>query len=435
MERRNTLTRRSTWLTGFVLAGLALALAPSAQAQSFDICGCEGSPDSLGDFVSGDPETWPEGTQYSSGSSFIGLPPTEDGVHVFDNVTISNLPSGRQAYLYFQRNGKNSPATLLVSGNLVIGSGDQINVDGGPGTSGNGSVAGLGGNGSPGGFAGGDAAFPASNLETDGGAGVGPGGGLGSVGYAAGGGGVFVGTPELRPLLGGSGGGGGGATAGCSSGAGGGGGGGGAVLIAVNGTVTVTGSIEADGGNGGSTSNGNCATGGAGGSGGAIRILANQVVGNGGIFARGGAAGYLSNGGSPGVIRMEVISNSYGTNTDPVALRLAAPGPLANPITPMVAITAIDGAATPAEPIGYLGDMDMIVSAPGSIQMDLETSAVPSGTDVEVTVKPKLGDPPIVERVTLEAANCSAGVCTAAVNVDLDPGAYIVEARATFETP
>ena len=121
--------------------------------------------------------------------------------------------------------------------------------------------------------------------------------------------------------------------------------------------------------------------------------------------------------------------------TAPVAIRIAAPGPLVNPVTPTVAITNIDGALTPADPQGFLGEIDMIVAAPGSIQMDLETSSVPSGTDVEVTVKPKVGADPIVERVTLSAGNCVSGVCQASVLVDLDPGAYIVEARATFEAP
>jgi hypothetical protein len=425
------------WL-GLAL-GLALAALPGTTwAQSFDICGCEGSPDSLGDFDSRDQATWPPGTSWAGGGSpHINIPLPDDGVLVFDSILLANTPNGfNNAYLTFPPNAANTPVTLLVRGSVTIASSDQITLDGGNGTSGNTAVAGTGGSPSNGAFAGGDGAYPLSNLEFNGGAGVGPGGGSGALGFSAANGGTFVGVPELRPMLGGSGGGGGGsssASSGCSGG--GGGGGGGAILIAANGTINITGSIEADGGAGGGRGNSGCASGGGGGSGGAIRLVANSIVGNGGIFARGGPNGGSSNNGLNGIIRMEALSNTYGTNHTPVAIRIAAPGPLTNPITPTVAITGIDGAATPETPIGYLGRIDMIVPAPGAIQMDLETSAVPSGTDVEVTVKPKLGDPPIVERVTLDAADCAAGVCTAAVSIDLDPGAYIVEARATFETP
>jgi hypothetical protein len=60
---------------------------------------------------------------------------------------------------------------------------------------------------------------------------------------------------------------------------------------------------------------------------------------------------------------------------------------------------------------------------------------VPTGTDLEVTVKPKVGAPPFSQRVTLTPASCTGGTCNTAVSFDLAAGAYIVEARATFETP
>ena len=37
--------------------------------------------------------------------------------------------------------------------------------------------------------------------------------------------------------------------------------------------------------------------------------------------------------------------------------------------------------------------------------------------------------------MTLVAGNCLAGACIAASRFDLAAGAYIVEARATFQTP
>ncbi len=137
-----------------------------------------------------------------------------------------------------------------------------------------------------------------------------------------------------------------------------------------------------------------------------------------------------------GRIRMEAIFNTFAAdNTSPVAVRAPAPGPLVNPITPTVRITGIDGAATPANPIGFQNAVDMIVDAPGIIQVDLATTDVPAGTDVVVTVKPKVGAPPVSQNVTLAAGSCASGACVAATNFDLAAGAYIVEARATFQTP
>jgi hypothetical protein len=255
-------------------------------------------------------------------------------------------------------------------------------------------------------------------------------------------GGTFVGVPELRPLLGGSGGGGGRSITGTSNAsAGGGGGGGGAILIVANGTIDIQsgGQILADGGTGGNRYS-TPATAGAGGSGGAIRLLANRIQGSGTLYARGGAPGdtgtYGGNAGVAGRIRMEAIFNTFAAdNTSPIAVRAPAPGPLVNPITPAVRITGIDGAATPANPIGFQNAVDMVIDAPGVIQVDLATADVPAGTDVEVTVKPKVGALPVSQNMTLAAGSCTAGACVAATNFDLPAGAYIVEARATFQTP
>jgi hypothetical protein len=64
------------------------------------------------------------------------------------------------------------------------------------------------------------------------------------------------------------------------------------------------------------------------------------------------------------------------------------------------------------------------------------TTGVPSGTVVSVSVKPRVGGPPLVLTPTLEPASCNAaGDCTAAVAVDLPSGAFVIEARATFQRP
>ena len=79
-----------------------------------------------------------------------------------------------------------------------------------------------------------------------------------------------------------------------------------------------------------------------------------------------------------------------------------------------------------------------MLPAPGQTDIGLVTSGVPAGTVVNVTVKPRVGSPPIttplVTPVTL--TNCDAnGVCLANVSFNLAAGAYFVEARATFQTP
>jgi hypothetical protein len=133
---------------------------------------------------------------------------------------------------------------------------------------------------------------------------------------------------------------------------------------------------------------------------------------------------------------MEAITNTFAANnTSPVAVRAPAPGPLANPITPTVAITSVDGNAAPEHPVGFRNQIDLTVDAPGVIQIGLETQDVPAGTDVQLTVKPKVGAAPFSQNVTLAAGSCSGGACATTTSVDLAPGAYILEARATFQVP
>jgi hypothetical protein len=449
-------TRRPLYPLAGALAALALLAAPAAGAQQlFDFCGCAGSTESKGAFDSLDPATWTAvgavRTGTSSCDSSLRIPVPPDGVIVFDSLRLRNLPNigcgNINSRVFFQGNAANTPVTILVKGDIFIEGGDILDLNGDDGANGTTGAAGVGGAGGPGGFAGGDGAYQIVNFASDGGAGVGPGGGFGSVATprVAAKGGVFVGVPELRPMAGGSGGGGGHsaqAVAGCSGA--GGGGGGGALVLAANGTVTINGTIRANGGAGGTRANSSCTSGGGGGSGGAVRILANRIEGSGSVTANGGGDGCCggpsspegANAGAAGRVRLEAIANGFSVNgTSPVAIRAPAPGPLVNPITPTVRISAIDGALTPLEPIGYLGRIDMVVPAPGLVQIDLASTDVPAGTDLEVTVKPKVGGAPTSHRVTLAPAACNAGACSTAVSVDLAPGAYIVEARATFETP
>lgn len=447
-----TKTRRQRAQRALAVALALGGFAPGA-AGAFDFCACQGST-SLGDFDLGDPAKRLGAQLIASGCSPVfRMPVPDDGILVFDGFVtrpVTDTGCGSvQPVLVFQRNTANTPITILVKGDFTVGSSSTLSVTGGGGSNGSVGAAGVGGQGGPGGFAGGDAAYRKVTFSSTGGAGVGPGGGLGSVAtpFAPGEGGVFVGVPELRPLLGGSGGGGGHSSSdveGCSGG--GGGGGAGALLVAANGTITVNGTISANGGPGGrrnDSGGGGCSSEGSGGSGGAIRLITNTLVGSGTVTANGGARPGFSgteagSAGAAGRIRLEAINNQFRVDgTSPVAVRAPAPGPLENPVTPTVRITAVDGIPAPENPIGHQGrvDPELILPAPGVVQVDLRATDVPVGTDLEVTVKPKVGAPPFAQRVTLTPAACASGICNTAASFDLPAGAYIVEARATFETP
>ena len=423
-----------------LVCGLGVVVSPQVQ---LDVCGCKNNPASLGNFDTGDISTYPPGSTSTYNTVDIPLPP--DGVMVFNNIIVRERPPYVGGYGFtvrFIRNAANTPVTLLVSGDVTLGSYGSINVSGDNGVGANTNVLGKGGLGGPGGFRGGDGAYQLVNFASVGGAGLGPGGGAGGTGtyptngHAAGA--TFLGAPDLLPLVGGSGGGGGSSTdpaAGCAGG--GGGGGGGAILLAVNGTISFNGgNIVADGGAAGGGYY-YCASSGGGGSGGAVRILATTINGNGNVYARAGSGG--STAAQNGSIRLEALDNNLIVgNTNPLATRAAGPGPIVNPVTPTVAITSVGGQPIPQPPQGGLGNIDLVLPAPGQTDIGLVTSGVPAGTTVNVTVKPRVGvapnTTPIVTPVTL--TNCDAnGACIANVSFNLAAGGYFVEARATFQTP
>jgi hypothetical protein len=414
---------------------------PGVSLAQRDICGCAGNPNSLGAFDALDSTTYPPGT--ISGTRVLTIPLPEDGILIFDSFNVQPRPADIGFLpVRFARNAANTPVTLLVSGDVTIATSSEINVSGNSGSSGTSGVNGIGGLGGPGGFRGGDGAYQLVNFANDGGAGFGPGGGAPGTAspLTPGDGGTFLGVPELLPLLGGSGGGGGASTSGslnCSSG--GGGGGAGAILIAANGTITVNGTIRADGGSRGSRFNFSCSSFGGGGSGGAIRLVANMITGSGALSAFGGFPG------GPGAIRLEAFINTMlATSTNPVAGRAPAPGPVSNPLTPTVAITAVNGQTQSLAngqllselPQGGFGAVDVILSVPGVATIDLATSGVPTGTTIKVTAKPRVGGAPVDVETTLDPANCDAeGNCVAAAAFDLAAGAFVIEAQATFTTP
>ncbi|RRS34685.1 MAG: hypothetical protein OI74_04580 [Gammaproteobacteria bacterium (ex Lamellibrachia satsuma)] len=422
-------------------APIALGLlAWSGSAYSLDICGCAGNPNSLGDFDSAVEATWPAGTVRIG--QIITIPLPDDGVLIFDSFLVFDVPgSTTNAVINFQHNPANTVVTLLVSGDLTIAAGNRIDLNAVVGSRGSTASNGIGGLGGPGGFRGGDGAYQLVNFKNDGGAGLGPAGGDGAtldpVGASQAG--QFVGIPELLPMIGGSGGGGGRSDSvdlGCSGGGGGGGGGG--LLVAVNGTASIDGSINSNGASGGLYYFSTCASSGAAGSGGSIRVIAESITGVGTVNAlRGsGTAAY-------GAIRLEAFTNTLpGSNTTPVATRVPAPGPLANPITSSVAITSVAGEVVSQVngellselPQGWMGEVDILLPTPGIVAVDVASSEVPEGTTVDVVVKPSPGGLPFTETAIL--GNCDGfGGCTAQVSVNLAAGRYVIEAQATFQTP
>lgn len=447
-----------------VLAAVFLVTGgdPQPRAQvALDICGCASVPDAL-DFDTHDPADLIAVGATPNVFRSIVIPVPESGVLVFRNVRIRARTGGAtgvndsgQLFVSFARNAANSPVTILVQQDFIVEGttfGTFVSVDGARGGTGSSGGAGQGGVGGPGGFRGGDGAYPLVNFSRDGGAGLGPRGGApglvasfvsGNNGTGVGGDGLFLGVRELVPLVGGAGGGGGSSTAslnpgspsdgaGCS--AGGGGGGGGAILIAANGTITVgsSASLTANGGDRGDPNSSSCARWGGGGSGGAIRLVANRIAGSGQLSAQGGL-NIFSQRPNPGSIRMEAIVNEFSAdNTNPVASRSPAPGPLTNPLTPSVRITAVNGAPPPPNPQGAVGQVDVILPAPGITVIGFTTTGVPSGTVVDVTVKPRVGASALTASVPL--SNCDPdGSCAASATFTLGSGAFTIEARATFQ--
>lgn len=416
------------------LVALAIVLAPWAvDTQVRDICGC-GSIPNLPAFDSRNAATHPPGTVVSDTTVTLQVP--EDGIFRFSSFSARN-------HIRFSPNARNSPVTILVSGdvNLISTTGCCWNFDvrGQSGSTGTTNAAGIGGLGGPGAFRGGDGASRLIYGMSIGGAGFGGGGGQGGdqVTGCGGRGGQFFGALDLIPLVGGAGGGGGCSFSDTCSAGGGGGGGGGGLVIAANGTITINDyQLLADGARGGDPDNGSCAWGGGGGSGGAIRLLANRLVhvNNANIFARPGGGAYQAPAGSPGRVRLEAMDGSALTafSTDPPAQRIVGPTPLADPVSPTVTVTSVGGNAVPAVPQGGVGSIDVVVPVSGITPIDVSTTGIPGGTTVLVTVKPRRGAHPISETVPLSGCT-GAGGCQATAMFNLAAGTYVVEARATFQ--
>jgi hypothetical protein len=429
---RHHFTRRLATFGSAVLSCLLLSVTTYAQ----------------GGFVSG--STGADGAFNPTESQTVQLP--ESGVF---NFTTINIPAN--VTIRFARNSRNTPVTILATGNITIAG--TIDVSGSPGT----SV--LGGAGGPGGFNGGAGGPTAVNGPSSPGVtGDGPGGGAGGRGssepniFGTGGGGGFgvpgspggsadsrvtngaggpkYGLPTLLPLIGGSGG--GGETGHGSAGAGG-GGGGGALLIATSGTIGFgsTGFIHiaARGGNGQI----NSSFGSGGGSGGAIRLMANGISGD---FRVDGGGGFgASNGGhgGGGYVRIEAFNlNSF--NIQPIntgaslpRITTATPGVVTPTNQPSIRIVSVAGIAPPNQPNGSLqGGPDIILPAnqANPVNVSLAASNIPLGTTLQVTLTPENG-PRVVTQSTALTGTLSSSTATASIT--LPDGISVIQASGTID--
>ena len=246
-------------------------------------------------------------------------------------------------YLSFVPNPNNTPVIIRATGNVTFNGGTFITVEGSPGVRAFGLVAGQGGQGGPGGYRGGEGG-DGGIAPTKGGDGLGPGGGVGGLinqnsltgakflttGVTIGTTAIPAGNDLLSTFRGGSGGGGGGGRTNLEAG-GGGGGGGGAVLIAANGTITVSGTVTA---NGGGNENICCnpRTAGTPGTGGIVRLVAATIAGGGNLTATSGGNICRETltgcppGSASGIVRLEAITISYTGGSAGIVQAASVPG-------------------------------------------------------------------------------------------------------------
>lgn len=387
-----------------------------------------------------------------------------DGILEYTSI---DIPAGIS--VTFSKNALNTPVTLLVSGDATINGTIDVSGSDAPASAGAGDGNlgddGLPGEGGPGGFDGGRGGMADDSTGADSPriaqAGIGPGGGFPTISYldnisCHGSGGSFgtlgtvswsscngapgptYGNDDLLPLVGGSGGSGGGGRQ--STGGSGGGGGGGALLIAVSGTLTIAGGgeIVANGGRSGDVGHDNSLSSGGrvggGGSGGGIRLIATNLAGSGSVSATGGRMGAY-NGyswneyGGKGRIRLEAENFTFSGASNP-AYSLAEPGQLVISGMPTIRIASVAGTAAPAEPSGH-GDIVLPSDAPNPVEVGLETTNVPVGNTITVTVSPPRGHPFSVVSSALQGSEANA---TATASVDIPDGPSVLLATLSFST-
>jgi hypothetical protein len=398
----------------------------------------------------------------------VPLPPS--GVLQYRSI---NIPPG--VTVTFQRNATNTPVVLLVQENVTLAGTIDISGADAPPAGSSGSIAddGKPGLAGPGGFDGGRGGGIG---RVRGSAGLGPGGGspgyvaqctsgaylagathgafssaTGTLGFTLSASGCDqaynpvpgaqpYGSTELLPLVGGSGGGGGAGWLNFSGA--GGGGGGGAILIAASGTVNVanTGVIRANGGRGGDVGGYGAGSPGGAGSGGAIRIIATAITGAGQLLATGGQGGTITattgafswsfgGAGSPGRIRLEAQTYTRTGVNNPSTTPLTSVGAIYVPNTPTLRIAKVAGQTVPSQPTGNR-DVLLAADTPNPVTVEFETSGIPPGNTVLLTVAPPSGEAFNRRSPALVGDSNSA---TASVSVDLPAGNSTLSATVTYQ--
>lgn len=369
-----------------------------------------------------------------------------DGVAVPAGVTVRFLNHESRAPVVWL-----SQTDVLITG--------TIDLNGGPGHHYNESrTPSLPG---PGGFAGGRGGDTGSDASS----GFGPGGSVGGFpdsdgsggGYAtlgatgvcfSGPGGPTYGNSTVLPLIGGSGGSGGQNSHTPAAGAGG-GAGGGAILIAANGTITLTGLVRANGGLGGNRSSTDlnyCTqyeyysyAAGGGGSGGAIRLIADRVEGAGRLRAEGGGGGRLgggsTHGGMGGFGRIRVEGNAISITDPGNPLFIPEQPTFVFPPShyPSLRARTLGSQLIPVDPSALytdaVNDPDVRIATTEPVSMQIEAKNVPEGTTVQIRIKPVSGAPSVFTSSPLVD---SEGVLKATADVEFPRGFSIVQLRATF---
>lgn len=418
------------WLAMCLLLGLT---AHTAQAQ--------------GTFNSG--STGADGAFNPTQSQMVQLP--ESGVF---NYTTVNIPAG--VTITYKRNSRNTPVTILASGNVTIAG--TIDVRGGDGSTLS-IPFGGGGLGGPGGFDGGRGGTTFQSFAA-GLSGDGPGGGTGAVrvsttatgtggggGFAARGseggnnsvndgkGGSKYGAANLLPLIGGSGGGG---SVSISGSGGSGGGGGGAILIASSGTITfgTSGTILARGGEGGLGNPGFCDVSGGSGSGGAIRLVANIITGPATLNVLGGTGiNNCRNGyGGYGYVRAEAFNfNGLNVDTSPKEFTIGQPGLVTLANMPTLRINSVGGVNAPASLSGTFHatpDITLPTTQTNPVTVALQAANIPLGTTIEVRLTPASGNPGSVQSTPLAG---TVAASTATASLTLPTGQSLIYATASID--
>ncbi len=366
---------------------------------------------------------------------------------------------GDGAELTFVNHPSRAPVAWIVMGDVRIGAGATIRLDGQPGLT-SGGYAEPG----PGGFRGGRGTI--AGFLDNASAGLGPGGARGDAndnffggtgGSHRGVGGLgegansvaqapVTGSEAIVQLAGGSGGG-----AGRRSFAGqalsGGGGGGGAIRIAADGLIDVSGTIEARGGAGAAALDGGAA--GGGGSGGAVHLasLAGVTLGGGAqVDVSGGAAGAGTGpsagdapeggAGSMGRIRIDSPGGAV-TGTVPATASVGVPDTMSSLAPPRLRVLSIGG--TNAPPDATLGaglggnDGAPDLNFPDDTPRDVivATENIPAGSEIWLRVTRATGPATLHGPVLLSVLDGSVTF----VAVPVTSGISAIQARAVLAQP